>query len=81
LGKLSPKIWVRFPLFLFGEWIRNTTWLIFEAGISQVGEMEAWKQWFNPISVSFCNIGDAHMANFEGIYQKTARKIKALSKG
>lgn len=49
---------------------------IFEAGISQVGEMGYLEAMIQPNIGIFTNIGDAHAAGFESITQKTEEKLK-----
>ncbi|HMO63070.1 MAG TPA: bifunctional UDP-N-acetylmuramoyl-tripeptide:D-alanyl-D-alanine ligase/alanine racemase [Ferruginibacter sp.] len=53
---------------------------IFEAGISQPGEMQRLQPMIQPTLGVFTNIGEAHSAGFESIEQKVAEKIQ-LFKG
>jgi len=49
---------------------------IFEAGISQLGEMEKLEPIIQPGIGILCNIGDAHAAHFSGIHEKLNEKLK-----
>ncbi len=49
---------------------------IFEAGISQPGEMEKLARIIAPSIGIFVSIGDAHGEGFESIQQKITEKIK-----
>lgn len=49
---------------------------IFEAGISQPGEMERLEPIIRPTLGVFTNIGDAHSEGFDSQQQKVAEKIK-----
>ncbi len=49
---------------------------IFEAGISQQGEMEALQKIIQPTIGVLTHIGDAHSENFESREQKIAEKIR-----
>ncbi|MEK6781640.1 MAG: bifunctional UDP-N-acetylmuramoyl-tripeptide:D-alanyl-D-alanine ligase/alanine racemase [Bacteroidota bacterium] len=49
---------------------------IFEAGISQVGEMEKLQQVIRPTIGIFTNIGSAHDEGFESLLQKIEEKSK-----
>lgn len=49
---------------------------IFEAGISQINEMENLHKIILPTFGIFTNIGDAHQENFETIKQKINEKLK-----
>jgi len=49
---------------------------IFEAGISQPGEMDALEKIIRPDIGIFTNIGDAHQENFASIEQKINEKLK-----
>jgi Alr-MurF fusion protein len=53
---------------------------IFEAGISQPGEMELLQRIIKPDIGIFTNIGEAHQSNFTSIEQKIDEKLK-LFKG
>ncbi len=48
---------------------------IFEAGISQVGEMDALREIIRPTIGIFTNIGEAHGENFINRRQKTGEKL------
>ncbi len=52
---------------------------IFEAGISQAGEMGRLAQVIRPSIGVFTNIGEAHNAGFEGLAQKAAEKAKLFA--
>lgn len=52
---------------------------VFEAGISQVGEMEVLQKIINPTIGIFTNLGDAHQENFKSQKQKLLEKIKLFS--
>lgn len=49
---------------------------IFEAGISQIGEMEKLQTIIKPDIGIFTNIGDAHQENFKDLNQKIEEKLK-----
>lgn len=49
---------------------------IFEAGISENNEMDKLADVIIPNIGIFCNIGDAHAAQFTGIHQKLIEKLK-----
>lgn len=49
---------------------------IFEAGISQAGEMSKLEQVIQPTMGIFTNIGEAHNAGFESLSQKAAEKAR-----
>jgi alanine racemase len=49
---------------------------IFEAGISENGEMEKLQKVIQPNIGILCNIGDAHAAHFSGIHEKLNEKLK-----
>jgi alanine racemase len=51
------------------------TLAIFEAGISQPGEMQALEAVIHPQIGIFTNIGDAHSANFSGMDKKIHEKL------
>lgn len=53
---------------------------IFEAGISQPGEMEKLEKVIQPEIGILTNIGDAHQENFSSKRQKTEEKLKLFSK-
>ena len=48
---------------------------IIEAGVSQVGEMEALERMIAPQTVIFTYIGDAHQVNFQTLQQKVDEKL------
>lgn len=78
----SPNSWnsqIGVPLSV---WRMDTQYnlAIFEAGISQTGEMDALEAVIQPDIGIICNIGDAHMANFEGIYQKLLEKLRLFQR-
>lgn len=52
---------------------------IFEAGISQTGEMEKLAPLIQPIHGLFTNIGPAHSQGFQDITQKIQEKIKLFT--
>lgn len=52
---------------------------IFEAGISQPGEMQLLEKMIRPTIGIFTNIGDAHQENFESREQKITEKLKLFS--
>ncbi|SHE71279.1 UDP-N-acetylmuramoyl-tripeptide--D-alanyl-D-alanine ligase [Mariniphaga anaerophila] len=54
----------------------NYTLGIFEAGISQPGEMDKLAPVISPEVGILTNIGDAHQENFQSKQQKTAEKLK-----
>ncbi len=49
---------------------------VFEAGISEVNEMEKLSNVIKPDIGIFCNIGDAHAAHFSNLHQKLVEKLK-----
>ena len=53
---------------------------IFEAGISQPGEMEKLEKIIHPTIGVFTNIGEAHNENFKSTSAKSNRKSKTVSK-
>lgn len=73
----SPKSYnsqVGMPLSIF-QMSNNHELGIFEAGISQVGEMRAHARMLRPQVGIFTNIGDAHDAGFESRSQKVTEKL------
>lgn len=63
------------PLSVWG--LNETTQLgIFEAGISQPGEMEYLQPMIDPSLGLFTNLGDAHQENFHSLKQKCEEKLK-----
>jgi len=63
------------PLSVWGM-NEQTQLAIFEAGISQCGEMEKLQPIIQPTIGVFTNLGDAHQENFNSLKQKCAEKIK-----
>lgn len=63
-------------------WQMNTqhTLAIFEAGISEVGEMKKLEKIIQPDIGILTNIGEAHDAGFESSEQKKKEKLKLFSK-
>ncbi|MBQ5839420.1 MAG: alanine racemase [Bacteroidaceae bacterium] len=53
----------------------NTQIAIFEAGISQPGEMQALQRMIQPTIGVFTGIGPAHQENFQSMEQKKAEKM------
>ena len=63
------------PLSVWG--INETTQLgIFEAGISEMNEMEHLQKIIQPTIGIFTNLGEAHQENFTGLKQKCEEKLK-----
>ena len=54
----------------------NTQLGIFEAGISQMNEMENLQKIIQPTIGIFTNLGEAHQENFTGLKQKCEEKLK-----
>lgn len=54
----------------------NTELGIFEAGISQPGEMENLQRIVDPTIGIFTNLGDAHQENFSSLKQKAQEKLR-----
>ena len=52
---------------------------IFEAGISQIGEMDKLAQIIRPTIGIFTNIGEAHQENFKSIEEKVSEKAKLFT--
>lgn len=52
---------------------------IFEAGISQTGEMQKLQPIIRPAIGIFTNLGDAHQEGFSGLKQKADEKLKLFS--
>ncbi|NDV46768.1 bifunctional UDP-N-acetylmuramoyl-tripeptide:D-alanyl-D-alanine ligase/alanine racemase [Paludibacter sp. 221] len=52
---------------------------IFEAGISETGEMERLQKILNPTIGIFTNLGDAHQENFVSLKQKAQEKLKLFA--
>jgi len=57
----------------------NDDYGIFEAGISQPGEMEKLEKILSPQIGIFTNIGSAHQENFESLQQKITEKLKLFA--
>ena len=55
---------------------KNTQLGIFEAGISQPGEMERLEPIIKPSIGIFTNLGDAHQENFHSLKEKCEEKLK-----
>lgn len=55
------------------------TLAIFEAGISQAGEMEKLEKMIRPTIGVLTNIGEAHNEGFESLQQKLEEKLKLFS--
>ena len=62
-------------------WLMNeqTTLGIFEAGISQSGEMDKLQKIIQPTIGIFTNIGDAHAEGFMNAHQKINEKLRLFS--
>ena len=52
---------------------------IFEAGISEPGEMESIEKIMHPTIGVFTNIGDAHSEGFNNLEEKTVEKLKLFA--
>lgn len=63
------------PLSVWGLWERSEIG-IFEAAISQPGEMEALQRIIQPTLGIFTCLGAAHQENFESMEQKCMEKLK-----
>jgi len=57
----------------------NTELGIFEAGISEMHEMDLLAPIIRPTIGIFTNLGDAHQENFSGLKQKCEEKLKLFS--
>ena len=53
---------------------------IFEAGISQKGEMQALRDIIQPTVGVLTNLGSAHQENFSSMEEKCLEKLEALSR-
>lgn len=53
---------------------------VFEAGISQIGEMESLRDIIQPSFGIFTNIGQAHQEGFKSIEEKVKEKLQLFSK-
>lgn len=62
------------PLSVWGLW-QQTQIAIFEAGISQPGEMEALERIIQPTIGVFTGLGQAHQENFGSMQQKRDEKM------
>jgi alanine racemase len=58
----------------------QATLAIFEAGISQSGEMDRLQKIIQPDIGVFTNIGDAHASGFLNIHQKIREKLRLFTK-
>lgn len=58
----------------------NTSFAVFEAGISQVGEMERLESIIRPSFGILTNIGAAHQEHFESRLQKLDEKLKLFTR-
>jgi len=58
----------------------NTELGIFEAGISEMHEMEHLQPIIQPTIGIFTNLGEAHQENFSGLKQKCEEKLKLFTK-
>lgn len=58
---------------------KDTELGIFEAGISQKGEMQVLEQMIKPSIGIFTNIGDAHQINFSSLEEKIKEKLKLFT--
>ncbi|HEY5969669.1 MAG TPA: Mur ligase family protein, partial [Chitinophagaceae bacterium] len=77
----SPKSYnsqIGVPLSVW-EMNKQHTLGIFEAGISQPGEMEKLNEIIQPTIGILTNIGEAHNEGFDSMDQKVAEKIKLFS--
>jgi len=63
------------PLSVWGL-NENTQLGIFEAGISEMNEMEQLQKIIQPTIGIFTNLGEAHQENFSGLKQKCEEKLK-----
>ena len=77
----SPKSYnsqIGVPLSVW-EMNESHTLAIFEAGISQPGEMEKLYEIIHPTIGIFTTLGEAHSAGFTGLQHKVDEKIKLFS--
>ncbi|MDR1584894.1 MAG: Mur ligase domain-containing protein, partial [Prevotellaceae bacterium] len=72
----NSQIGVPFSVWALNE---NSNLGIFEAGISQMGEMERLQPLIRPSIGIFCNLGDAHQENFACLKQKCEEKLKLFT--
>ena len=66
------------PLSVWGLWEQSQIG-IFEAGISQPGEMEALERIIQPTIGVFTGLGTAHQENFQTMEQKRQEKMKLFT--
>lgn len=66
------------PLSVWGLWEKSQIG-IFEAGISQPGEMEALERIIQPTIGVFTGLGTAHQENFQSMEQKREEKMKLFA--
>ena len=66
------------PLSVWGLWEKSQIG-IFEAGISQPGEMEALERIIQPTIGVFTGLGTAHQENFQSMEQKRQEKMKLFA--
>ena len=69
----NSQIGVPLSMWLMNE---HTQIGIFEAGISQTGEMEALRDIIQPTIAVLTNLGDAHQENFSSMEEKCVEKLK-----
>ena len=69
----NSQIGVPLSMWLMNE---QTQIGIFEAGISQTGEMEALRDIIQPTIAVLTNLGDAHQENFASMEEKCEEKLK-----
>ena len=69
----NSQIGVPLSMWLMNE---HTQIGIFEAGISQTGEMEALRDIIQPTIAVLTNLGDAHQENFSSMEEKCEEKLK-----
>jgi UDP-N-acetylmuramoyl-tripeptide--D-alanyl-D-alanine ligase len=72
-GSYNSQIGVPLSIWLLNK---DSQIGIFEAGISQPGEMESLEQVIQPTIGIFTNIGDAHQENFNSFEGKLVEKLK-----
>ncbi|MCK7462290.1 MAG: Mur ligase family protein [Sphingobacterium sp.] len=59
--------------------MKHSIWLVFEAGISQPGEMEKLEKIIKPTVGLITNIGESHQENFANYKQKAIEKLKLFT--
>ena len=77
----SPKSYnsqIGVPLSVW-QMTEENNFAVFEAGISEAGEMEALRRVIQPTIGIFTNIGHAHDENFLTRYQKIAEKLQLFT--